>query len=146
MKTLRVLDDNYHALCHDIARYIREGDTKGYYDVHKESDLVFEHVYTAMKREIANRKNKNDIVRDRLEFCMRLFVNRDDYFDIDVMDDVVEYYRLAYIKKSYDVKVSTPLVEQPATEKQIKYLKGLGCSVIPTSKKHAMDLISGYIK
>lgn len=39
---------------------------------------------------------------------------------------------------------SEAMSKQPPTEKQIKYLQGLGCDIAPTSKKHASELIEKF--
>lgn len=55
---------------------------------------------------------------------------------------------LALIKQFYvlnkveRLKPKVPLIEQPPTDKQLAYLKVLGCVEVPGNKKRAIELIS----
>jgi hypothetical protein len=146
---LNSLDDKY--IMNDIAAYIVKLEKNGV-------ELTLKNVYKGVadyaKQDVSIRRTNRLLgsldysslkiiqypignVEIRL---MNLIVEMRE--NTGVLVDVIRYYIYSHNKKYHNINKGIPLDQQPATDKQIWYLKKLGCDQVPTNKKMAMELIN----
>jgi hypothetical protein len=108
------------------------------------SDEVFDQVTLKFTKEIKEGKKSNWYNYEKLTRLQNVFKYFVHY--PDMMDNVVECYRLMFLEKYHNEQFKThkDTSTKPATDKQLSYLIALGCKEVPDSKKRAMELIGEF--
>jgi hypothetical protein len=124
---------DYPKAVNEISKYVQVQYKSGFPPLKRTYFVV-----TKKVNQQLNRKNSKE-TQVRLEALLEELDT-----NIEAMENVIQYYMLDYIKNT-PVSKPKPQNTQPPSEKQLSYLKGLGCNSIPNSKQEATALIDSFL-